>query len=577
MGKASILLINIYLWAVRKVQKTTTYFLPIYMVIIGSLLCTSLRAQEQQADTLKPISNFKRWYQNLLPTPYTGIKNKLLMPMAVGYYDFDDNIRDLQLLGKLQPEQSLTIRPYILTPKLGYDSLLAMIDPEFENHGHLVERKHSDIQLLPINFLQKYNSHHPYGWNDGPLSFSKGYQFVGSGGVYMRWRNIHLTLRPEFFKTASDPYETSGLWGQRTSALSKLTLGQSSLRMDFGPLSVGVSSQNLWLGPGQFSSLLMSNNARGFNHFNIGTNRPLKTPLGSFQLNIIGANLTTNEKQGFENKNLKIDLLEGYTRYLNILSLSYSPFLFKNLFLGVNRVFQQPTQINPSNKLTDYYLIALKPLFRNIYQDNSYPIDQLISGFAKYIFPKEHAEIYFEYGWNDGKSNSRDLLLDMSHSAASIFGIKKIQYLNDKSYLNIEVEATQMAQRPSYLQRNAGVWYIHSSLNDGYTNENQILGVGSGMGNNIQTGLFSWNRGWNKYGIKFQHIAQNPIGVTNILKADGGLPYWDDFSYGIQIKQKVKNFLFNANIDWVNSKNYLWQNNNKVSNVFVFLNTIYLW
>jgi hypothetical protein len=209
---------------VRKVQKTTTYFLPIYLVIIGSLFSINLNAQEQQGDTLKPISNFKRWYQNLLPTPYDGPKNKLRIPMAVGYTDFDDNIRDLQLLGKLQPEQSLTIRPYILTPKLGYDSLLAMIDPEFENHGHLVERKHSDIQLLPINFLQKYNSHHPYGWNDGPLSFSKGYQFVGSGGVYMRWRNIHLTLRPEFFKTASDPYETNSDWGQRTSALSKLFL-----------------------------------------------------------------------------------------------------------------------------------------------------------------------------------------------------------------------------------------------------------------------------------------------------------------------------------------------------------------
>ena len=186
------------------------------MVIIGSLLCINLNAQEQQADTLKPISNFRRWYENLLPTPYDGPKNKLRIPMAVGYYDFDDNIRDLQLLGKLQPEQSLTIRPYILTPKLGYDSLLAMIDPEFENHGHLVERKYSDIQLLHINFLQKYNSHHTYGWNDGPLSFSKGYQFVGSGGVYMRWGNIHLTLRPEFFKTASDPYETNNSWGQRT-------------------------------------------------------------------------------------------------------------------------------------------------------------------------------------------------------------------------------------------------------------------------------------------------------------------------------------------------------------------------
>ena len=545
------------------------------MVFAGILFCIQLDAQELQADTLKPVSNFKKWYQNLLPTPYTGIKNKLLMPMAVGYTDFDDNIRDLQLLGKLQPEQSLTQRPFILTPKLGYDSLLAMIDPELENHGHLVEKKHSDIQLLPINFLQKYNSDHPYGWNDGPLSFSKGYQFVASGGVYMRWRNIHLTIRPEYFKTASDPYETSAAWGQRTSALSKLTLGQSSLRVDFGPLSVGVSTQNLWLGPGQFSSLLMSNNAPGFNHFSIGTNRPLKTPLGSFQLNVIGGTLSYNKGQVFENANLKLSGNTDHTNYLSLLSISYSPVFFKNFYLTANRAFTLPTQEKPSSNLKNYYLIVLKPLFRNDYQDNALPIDQVISGSAKYVFPKEHAEVYFEYGWNDGSSNSRDLILDMSHSAASIYGLKKIQYLSEKIYLNFEAEATNMSQKPSYLQRDAGNWYVHQ--NGGYINENQILGAGSGWGNDVQTFALSINKGWNKYGIKFQHIAHDPIGVTNVLSYDGGAPYWDDYAYGIQLKQKYNHFLFNLNMEWVNSKNYLWQNNNKVSNMYVFLNTIYLW
>ena len=561
----------------RKVQKTTTYFLPIYLVIIVSSLCINLNAQEQQGDTIKPISNFRRWVQNILPTPFDGPKNKLRMPMAVGYTDFDDNIRDLQLLGKLQPEQSLTIRPYLLTPKLGYDSLLAMIDPEFENNGHLVERKHSDIQLLPINFLQKYNSHHPYGWNDGPLSFSKGYQFVGSGGVYMRWRNIHLTLRPEFFRTASDSYVTSADWGERTPALSKLTFGQSSLRMDFGPISIGVSNQNLWLGPGQFSSLLMSNNAPGFNHFNIQTNKPLKTPLGNFQFNVIGGTLTEIENQSFENRNLKLFGKISYTRYVNLLSISYSPIFLKNFYLSANRVFQQPTQPDPSSKLTEYYLIALKPLFRNVYQDNVAPIDQLLSGSAKYVFPKEHAEVYFEYGWNDGKSNSRDLILDMSHSATSTYGLKKIQYLTDKTYLNFEAEATQMSQRPSSLQRNANNWYLHSQILAGYTNDNQILGAGSGLGNDVQTFSISLNKGWNKYGIKFQHIAHDPIQIINLFDENGGAYNWDDFTYGISINKKRKNILFNLNIEWVNSKNYLWKNNNKVSNVYVFLNTIYLW
>ena len=103
------------------------------------------------------------------------------------------------------------------------------------------------------------------------------------------------------------------------------------------------------------------------------------------------------------------------------------------------------------------------------------------------------------------------------------------------------------------------------------------MGAGSGWGNDLQTFGISWNRGWTKYGFKFQHISHDPISATKVLSFNGGYPYWDDYAYGILLKQKYNHFLFNINMEWVNSKNYLWQNNNKVSNVNVFLNTIYLW
>ena len=167
-------------------------------------------------------------------------------------------------------------------------------------------------------------------------------------------------------------------------------------------------------------------------------------------------------------------------------------------------------------------------------------------------------------------------MLDMPHSAASIYGLKKIQYLNEKVYLNFEAEATQMSQRPSYLQRNADNWYEHR--NGGYINENQILGAGSGWGNDVQTFAMSLNKGWNKYGIKFQHISHDPIRmISNWQDLYLGKVDWQDFSYGLILKQKRNHFLFNLNIEWVNSKNYLWQDKNNASNFYFFVNTIYLW
>ncbi len=109
-----------------------------------------------------------------------------------------------------------------------------------------------------------------------------------------------------------------------------------------------------------------------------------------------------------------------------------------------------------------------------------HPIDQLLSGYAKYVFPNEHAEIYFEYGWNDGSSNLRDLTLEVAHSAASIFGLKKLTYLNSNTYFSILKRKLQRwPNRPVILQRNAGNWYVHDQISEGYTNENQILGAGS--------------------------------------------------------------------------------------------------
>lgn len=527
-------------------------------------------------DSTNKSFNNKRWFKYEKEAPYT--KNENAMPIAVGYTDFDENIRDLQLLGKLPTDNSLTIRPYILPKSVTYDSLLKAIDPRLKNNGHLVHKKHFDLQLLPFNYLQKYNSHHPYGWNDGPLSFSKGYQYLASGGVYMHWRNIHLTLRPEYFHTASDKYETTAEWGQVHSSLNKLISGQSSLKINLGPLDIGFATNNLWRGPGITNSLLLSNNSEGFNHYFLNSSKPIITFIGNIEFSVYGAKLTQNINQGFENKNLKTAVyFNKNTRYINMLTLTYNPILFKNFYLGFNRVFHQFTRLTPSTNFIRDYIPVTLPLFRNVYQDNAEAIDQLISGFVKYTFPKEHAELYFEYGWNDGSSNARDLILDNSHSSASILGFRKLQYLSKNIFLNFEFEATRLAQTPSYLQRNAGNWYEHGRLDEGYTNENQILGAGSGFGNNIQSLLISWNKYFNKVGIKLQHIKNNPIGRINLFDLNGGAPEWDDFSYGLIIKNRYKNILLNANIDWVHSNNYGWQNNYIKQNFYFFLNTIYLW
>jgi hypothetical protein len=576
--------------------KRPPFFSFICILLVGLLASKPLSAQKKfslpkihfgmphfkplfKKDSTNKTFNPNHWFKYKKEQPYT--KNENAMPIAVGYTDFDENIRDLQLLGKLPTDNSLTIRPYILPKSVTYDSLLKAIDPTLVNNGHLVHKKHFDLQLLPVNYLQKYNSHHPYGWNDGPLSFSKGYQYLVSGGVYMHWRNIHLTLRPEYFHTASDKYETRQTWnfewGKITPSLNKLILGQSNLRIDFGPISFIGGTNNLWLGPGTYSSLLMSNNAQGFPQLSIMINNPIKSPIGKFQFFLLGGKLTQDSIQGFENKNLTNYGINKDSRYINILNLTYTPNFMPNIFFGFNRVFQRFSNGDNGN-FSQNYLMVINGLFRKQYNDDNIPVDQLLSTYVRWLFPNSNSEFYIEYGLNDGSSNLRELLLDLSHASAQIVGFKKRQKLNRNYYLGFNTEIVRMAQTPSYLLRNAGYWYYHGQINEGYTQQNQILGNGSGYGDNLQTISISVSKNSKKFTLNFKHISKNPMALSgNISNLNLGKVKWEDFSYGISSSFKLNKFLINAQVELVNSKNYLWIDEHNVSNIFAFINTIYVW
>lgn len=505
------------------------------------------------------------------------IKVRSSLAIPVGFTDIDEQIRNLQLLNKIPSDQSLTIRPYHTDTKFNYAKILSLIDSNIKYNGLLYQSRGNSITLLPINLSQKLNTDHPYGWNDGAMSYSKGYQMQVSAGIFASFGNLKVQLRPEFVKTASGQYETNQSWGLVTNGLSKILPGQSSIRYDLNKISLSASTQNLWWGPGISNSMLMSNNAPGFFHYSIASNRPLKTFLGNFQFQIISATLKQDSSQGYENRNLKKFNLQNRNRTYNALTFTFQPVIMKNITFGLTRAFQNLAENNISG-FVPKYLPVLGSFFGSAYND-TINRDQILSFNTRWVFPKNHAEVYFEFGYNDAKDNFRDLMLDMSHSSGYVFGFKKLAYLNNIDYLDFGAEVIRMAQTPSYLMRNAGNFYEHGRITEGYTHKNQILGAGSGFGNNMQTVNLSFNRGWNKYGLIFNHIVQNPTQIVTGSIENLGLrtTKWEDFSYGIQSRYRYRNILFSANLEYVNSKNYLWTNGTNRTNFYAFINTIFLW
>src|SRR5690606_10035859 len=113
------------------------------------------------------------------------------------------------------------------------------------------------------------------------------YQTLFSAGIAAKIGPLRIQLRPEFvyagnmnFLSVLDADNSSSIKGQYRRLMNMIDLperfgdksyakfnwGQSSIRLNAGPVSFGLSNENLWWGPGTRSSLLMTNNAAGFKH-----------------------------------------------------------------------------------------------------------------------------------------------------------------------------------------------------------------------------------------------------------------------------------------------------------------------
>jgi hypothetical protein len=423
--------------------------------------------------------------------------------------------------------------------------------------------KKATVTLLPFVLTQQYNTHHPFGWNDGAMIQAKGYQVLARSGVNIRYGIFEGQLAPELLYAQNKPYPSDTLYGNPNSKpYSQILPGQSFLKLNLGAIVTGVSTEHIWWGPGINSSLLMSNNAPGFLHAFIGTRKPIKTPIGNIEFNLIGARLTSNNALGYENNHLKPKNIPDNSRYLNSFVISWQPKWVKGLFLGMTRSLQQIANqaFNNQSGVMNKYLPILGLAFqkKNNVGDDTLNRDQLASFFLRWILPKSNAEFYIEFGKNDYGMNVRDYLLAPSHSAAYTVGFRKLIKQTDTRYIQIETELTQMSQTPDYLVRDAGNWYVHGQILQGYTNNNQILGSGAGFGANLQTISANWINGDIRNGFVFQRIERDPINKAY---------KWTDLSIGWMPQWKYKNMLIGAKIQVIYSNNYSWEKNNNPLNL----------
>lgn len=515
-------------------------------------------------------------------------------------FAFEDYYRRGQLLGEIGLEHSFVSYPLFPTAafnvKNPYDpetTLSGFGKNSFDGVWEFDDGKYL-FKLLPITWNNQFNSHHPEGYNDGSMIPSKGYQTIISAGFFFKYDHLTIQIQPEFVHAENSVFEGFPLtrenpemailrWAQYyyhtlnyidqpeqfgDGAYNKAFWGQSSIRLTFNSISLGLSTENLWWGPGMYNSLLMTNTASGFAHFTFNTVKPIKTLIGSFEGQIIAGWL---KGSGYPPPNTEVVDHNGngfyapktyHGRYINGMIISYQPKWVAGLHIGLIRSFQMYHN-EMGDAIGDYL-----PIFNSFSEKSSIAEegdannykrrDQYNSVFIRFVWPESHVEIYGEFGRSSNYWDNRDLIVQAEFSTAYNLGFRKLIALNNRfdDYIQVGMELTQLAKNANTILRGARSWYASPIVRHGYTHKGQLLGAGIGPGSNLQTLNISWNRDLKSVGLQFERLVHNnDFHFENVKDIR---MHWVDISATLHGNWNYKNLIFNFKLKAVTSLNYQW-------------------
>ncbi len=512
----------------------------------------------------------------------------------------DDYLRRAQLLGKVDSTSSFMIRPLYPTEftgaKDGFDLDSSVVDLDTSPiHRNFGEDNKFKFRILPATYKLQYNSTYAFGVNDGAFIPNRGFQNIISLGAYAEMGRWSIQFQPELLMAQNKDYIGFPIEHQATvlfyyeymnridmpeqfgtGAYNKFFLGQSSIRYNFNTVSVGISTENLWWGPGRRNSLILGNNAPGFFHFTVNTRKPIRTKVGAFEGQFVSGLL---KESGFlpplpdysiQENPVYVPKPENGNRYLSGLIMTYQPKWVPGLFLGFSTV----NNLYTSDVET---LGDVVPVFNG--QKGLYNVEnpirdkrqQFSSGFFRWLSTNGNFEFYGEYGNRGNFRRVNDFLITPESGRAWTLGFSHLMSLKKPGhYFQISSEMTQTGQVIREEIRDLETWYIHDHVRHGYTHNGQVLGVGNGPGSNVIFAEFAWVSGMKRLGFQIERIVYNLDFYYYRFEASKDFRNkYVDIVPSLVGDWRFGNILLNTRLQYVNTLNYKWFLENQPDQYFV--------
>lgn len=448
------------------------------------------------------------------------------------------------------------------------------------------------IVLIPPELYLIGNSALPYSLNDGALWAGRGFSYRVRAGFRADPGTVHIVFAPEFLRTdnlvfemphprvvrprppgrhpLSSPWHTSPesidlplRFG--TSSFSGWDYGQSTLDVNVGRITLGLSTENEWWGPGIRNAIVMSTNAVGIPRLFVRTTRPIATRAGTFDVRLFAGGL--RESPYFDTSAAN-DL-----RSISAFALTWTPRRAPNVTVGFTRAVYAPS--SGWGRIPTRLLDAL---LRNPGRPNNHlpgdtvvvpGPDQVFSLFGRWAFPGDGFEVYAEWARNELPTSIRDFLTAPNHTQGYTLGLQWARPVRPVGTARVQLEATYLEKSATLRNRPVGTWYTSRAVPQGYTNRGQVIGAAIGPGASSQwlavdyfaprwqAGVFASRIRWDGealYTFPGTNFAGNPnkwcshdtsvlLGARGALRAFFGLV---ELSYGVD--QRLNVFFHNLSV-----------------------------
>jgi hypothetical protein len=112
--------------------------------------------------------------------------------------------------------------------------------------------------------------------------------------------------------------------------------------------------------------------------------------------------------------------------------------------------------------------------------------DQLLSLFARWVFPSDGLEVYAELARTRFQLNLRSLFVEPNNTQAYTLGTQWRGADWHSGTFRVQAEVTQLEQSATFRDHPVPSWYASSSVIQGYTNRGEVLGAWIGPGASSQ-------------------------------------------------------------------------------------------